>query len=153
MESVAGFYAAVDEFGLPAVTSACELLQLDRLVRRYPAAARKALALHRPAPDHTGAVPNWTRTGDINGLPLWRWTGGRPVYLATGDTDQLRYVGVALSRFDAMTAEELRAYLANSSRSRAAPARVPLVARERSCVLRRRTSLPPEVTVVATMAV
>lgn len=111
MESVAGFYTAVDELGLPAVTAACELLQLDRLIRRYPAAARKALALHRPTPDHPTPPPGWKRTGDLGGLPLWQWTTGRPVYLATRDTDQLRYLGTALSRFDTMTAEQLRTYL------------------------------------------
>lgn len=111
MESVADFYAALDEFGLPVLTSACELLQLDRLVRRYPAAARKAITLHRQAAGRKRSAPAWTRAGDVGGLPLWRWTGGQAVYLATGDTDQLRFVGAALSRFDEMTADELRAYL------------------------------------------
>ncbi|MEV5705346.1 hypothetical protein [Actinoallomurus sp. NPDC052274] len=45
-ESIAAFYNAIDRLGLPAMTSACELLQLDRLVRRYPQAARKSLELH-----------------------------------------------------------------------------------------------------------
>jgi hypothetical protein len=31
--------------------------------------------------------------------------------VATGDTDQLRFLAVALRRFDEMTAEELDAYL------------------------------------------
>lgn len=111
MESISSFYTALDESGLPALTAACELLQLDRLVRRYPAAARKALALHQPPLDHGGSMPGWTRTGTVNGMPLWQWTGGQPVYLATGDLDQLRFVGVALSRFDEMTADQLHASL------------------------------------------
>ena len=45
-ESVAAFYRAIDRLGLPALTSACELLQLDRLVRRYPDAAAKSLELY-----------------------------------------------------------------------------------------------------------
>lgn len=110
MESISAFYAALDESGLPALTAACELLQLDRLVRRYPAAARKALALHRPTLDHEESIQGWTRTGTVNALPLWQWTGGQPIYLATGDLDQLRFVGVALSRFDEMTADQLHAY-------------------------------------------
>ncbi|GAA4624535.1 hypothetical protein GCM10023196_025060 [Actinoallomurus vinaceus] len=31
--------------------------------------------------------------------------------MATGDTDQLRFLGMALARFDEMTADELRSYL------------------------------------------
>jgi hypothetical protein len=46
MESVRTFWAAIDRLGLPAMTSACELTQLDRLVRKYPHAARKSLALY-----------------------------------------------------------------------------------------------------------
>ncbi|GAA4632526.1 hypothetical protein GCM10023196_066270 [Actinoallomurus vinaceus] len=47
-ESIAAFYDAIDRFGLSAVTPACELIQLDRLVRRYPQAASKSLELYRP---------------------------------------------------------------------------------------------------------
>ena len=47
---------------------------------------------------------------DVDGSPGWRWRGG-PVYVATGDLDQLRFLGVALRHFDRMTAEQLRAYL------------------------------------------
>ncbi|MCO5967684.1 hypothetical protein [Actinoallomurus soli] len=45
LESVRAFNAAIDRLGLPAMTAACELTQLDRLVRRYPEAARKSLQL------------------------------------------------------------------------------------------------------------
>jgi hypothetical protein len=31
--------------------------------------------------------------------------------VATGDIDQLRFIGATLARFDQMTAEELHAYL------------------------------------------
>ncbi|WP_345433728.1 hypothetical protein [Actinoallomurus vinaceus] len=54
LESVRAFNAAIDRLGLPAVTPACELTQLDRLVRKYPEAARKSLQLYdqknRPQP-------------------------------------------------------------------------------------------------------
>ena len=43
--SVETFYRVVDRLGLPAVSEACALMQLDRLVRRYPAAARESLRL------------------------------------------------------------------------------------------------------------
>ncbi|GAB3980455.1 hypothetical protein GCM10029978_078560 [Actinoallomurus acanthiterrae] len=46
LESVRAFNAAIDRLGLPAMTAACELTQLDRLIRRYPEAARKSLQLH-----------------------------------------------------------------------------------------------------------
>lgn len=46
LESVRAFNAAIDRLGLPAMTSACELTQLDRLIRKYPAAARKSLQLY-----------------------------------------------------------------------------------------------------------
>jgi hypothetical protein len=46
LESVRAFNAVIDRLGLPAMTAACELMQLDRLVRRYPEAARKSLQLY-----------------------------------------------------------------------------------------------------------
>jgi hypothetical protein len=92
----------------PSVSA--ELLHLDFLVRKYPAAARMSVQLPR-IPVDLPAPPGWSPASDLNGVPLWRWHGGRPVYVATGDLDQLRFLGVALSRFDRMTAGELRAYL------------------------------------------
>ena len=47
---------------------------------------------------------------DVDGIPAWRWDDG-VVCVATGDLDQLRYIGVALRRFDRMTAGELHAFL------------------------------------------
>jgi hypothetical protein len=46
LESVRAFNAAIDRFRLPAMAAACELTQLDRLVRKYPEAARKSLELY-----------------------------------------------------------------------------------------------------------
>ncbi|GAA4614727.1 hypothetical protein GCM10023195_64430 [Actinoallomurus liliacearum] len=46
LESVRALNAAIDRLGLPAVTAACELTQLDRLVRKYPEAARKSLQMY-----------------------------------------------------------------------------------------------------------
>lgn len=43
--SIETFYGFIDRLGLPAVSEACALMQLDRLVRRYPAAARESLRL------------------------------------------------------------------------------------------------------------
>ncbi|GAA4624539.1 hypothetical protein GCM10023196_025080 [Actinoallomurus vinaceus] len=55
-------------------------------------------------------LPEWSPVPDTGGLPLRRWADG-PVCVATGDTDQLRFLGVALARFDEMTADELHSYL------------------------------------------
>jgi hypothetical protein len=46
LESIRTFNAAIDRLGLPAMTAACELTQLDRLIRRYPDAARKSLEMY-----------------------------------------------------------------------------------------------------------
>jgi hypothetical protein len=46
LESVRAFNAAIDRLGLPAITAACELAQLDRLIRKYPEAASKSLQLY-----------------------------------------------------------------------------------------------------------
>ncbi|MEV5752374.1 hypothetical protein AB0L00_31540 [Actinoallomurus sp. NPDC052308] len=46
LESVRALNAAIDRLGLSAATAACELTQLDRLVRRYPDAARKSLEMY-----------------------------------------------------------------------------------------------------------
>ncbi|MFL6053764.1 MAG: hypothetical protein ACJ72W_12740 [Actinoallomurus sp.] len=43
----------------------------------------------------------WSSVLDTGGLPLWRWAGGQ-VCVATGDTDQFRFLAVALRRFDEM---------------------------------------------------
>ncbi|MEV5746649.1 hypothetical protein AB0L00_02430 [Actinoallomurus sp. NPDC052308] len=45
MRSVARFRAALDAIDSPDVSAAAELIRLDRLVRRYPEAARKSLEL------------------------------------------------------------------------------------------------------------
>ncbi|WP_345430901.1 hypothetical protein [Actinoallomurus vinaceus] len=91
-------------------SEARELLQLDFLVRKYPAAAR--MSLQRRLRTHTDlqAPPGWWPALDTGGLPLWRWASGQ-VCVATTDTDQLRFLEVALARFDEMTAEELHGYL------------------------------------------
>ncbi|MFL6051726.1 MAG: hypothetical protein ACJ72W_02235, partial [Actinoallomurus sp.] len=45
------------------------------------------------------APPGWSAASSLNGIPLWEWAGG-PVYVATADLDQLRFLGAALSRFE-----------------------------------------------------
>ncbi|MEV5706720.1 hypothetical protein [Actinoallomurus sp. NPDC052274] len=46
MRSVNRFRAALDAIDAPDGSVAVELIRLDRLVRRYPEAARKSLELH-----------------------------------------------------------------------------------------------------------
>ncbi|MEV5710802.1 hypothetical protein [Actinoallomurus sp. NPDC052274] len=92
-------------------STSAELLQLDRLIRKYPAAAAISLRFAQRIPVELPAPPGWSATSNLNGIPLWEWHGGGPVYVATADLDQLRFLGAMLSRFDRMTAEELHAYL------------------------------------------
>ncbi len=110
--SVETLYRFIDTRGLPAVSEACALMQLDRLVRRYPAAARKSLGLlRRVRPCFPDGVPGWYAvSAPDEDLPVWMRADGT-VYVATGDADLLRYIGAALRRFDRMSADELRAYL------------------------------------------
>ncbi|GAA4626416.1 hypothetical protein GCM10023196_034590 [Actinoallomurus vinaceus] len=110
MRSLSTLRALVDSLATRSPSAANELLQLDFLVRKYPAAARKSLQLQQRARTDLPAPPGWSPTPDVDGLPLWRWAGGQ-VCVATGDIDQLRFLGVALARFDEMTAEELHTYL------------------------------------------
>lgn len=100
----------IDSLASRSASESRELLRLDFLVRKYPAAARMSLRRVQPAPARGPAPPGWSPAGDADGVPLWRWHGG-DVRVATGDLDQLRFLGVALARFDRMTAEELHAYL------------------------------------------
>ncbi|MCO5998807.1 hypothetical protein [Actinoallomurus rhizosphaericola] len=75
------------------------------------AAARMSLQRRQRADADLPAPPQgWSAAPDTGGLPLWRWAGGQ-VCVATSDTDQLRFLAVALRRFDEMTTEELTAYL------------------------------------------
>lgn len=102
----------VDALMSHSPSASSELLQLDFLVRKYPAAARMSLRLTQRAPERVPTPPGWSPASNVDGVPLWRWHGGpTPMYVATGDPDQLRYLGVALARFDRMTAEQLHAYL------------------------------------------
>ncbi len=110
IRSLPALRALIDSLAARSPSEASELLQLDFLVRKYPAAARTSLRLLLRSGIRVQAPGEWSRRAEIDGVPLWRW-GNEPVYMATTDMDQLRYVGVALRRFDAMTAEELRAYL------------------------------------------
>lgn len=48
--SVDRFLAALDAIGAPGVSTAADLTLLDRLVRRYPEAARKSLELYDRRP-------------------------------------------------------------------------------------------------------
>ncbi len=110
--SVETLYAFIDAQGLPAVSEACALMQLDRLVRRYPAAARMSLRLLRriPRPAPAGLADWLAVSAPDEEVPVWMRADGS-VYVATEDADLLRFLAAALARFDAMTADELRAYL------------------------------------------
>ncbi|MCO6005200.1 hypothetical protein NE236_09405 [Actinoallomurus purpureus] len=112
MRSLSRLRKSIDSLTERPPSASTELLQLDFLVRKYPAAARMSLQFAEHLTVDLTAPPGWS-SADLNGVPLWRWHGGRPVYVATGDRDrdQLRFIGAALSRFDRMTAEELHAYL------------------------------------------
>lgn len=52
LESVRTLSAAIDRLGLAAMTPACELTQLDRLIRKYPEAARKSLEMYERQRPH-----------------------------------------------------------------------------------------------------
>ncbi|GAB3962491.1 hypothetical protein GCM10029978_018100 [Actinoallomurus acanthiterrae] len=111
MRSLPALRALVDLLAAHPPSEARELLRLDFLVRKYPAAARMSLQRRQRADADLSVPPQeWSAVLDAGGLPLWRWAGGR-VRVATADTDQLRFLAVALRRFDEMTAEELDAYL------------------------------------------
>lgn len=110
LRSLPALRELVDAFASQSPSEAGELLRLDRLVRRYPAAARTSLRLLAHSQVGVPVPQGWSRAGEVGGVPLWRW-GDEPVFMATGDMDQLWFAGVALRRFDAMSAEELRAYL------------------------------------------
>jgi hypothetical protein len=110
VRSLPALRALIDSLAARSPSEAGDLLRLDFLVRRYPAAARMSLRLLQPVPVGRPAPPGWAPAPDVDGIPGWRWRGG-PVYVATSDLDQLRFIGVALRRFDHMTADELHAYL------------------------------------------
>ena len=110
LRSLLALNALVGALAERSPSEGADLLRLDRLVRRYPAAARASLQLLQPPPTALPAIRGWSAASDTGGLPLWRWDSGR-VRVATSDTDQLRFLGVVLTRFDQMTAEELHAYL------------------------------------------
>lgn len=65
----------------------------------------------------TAQVPaGWVRVpGDAGGIPLWQWQG-EPVYAATRDMDQLRFIDAALTRFDEMSAEEFHHFVSSAAR-------------------------------------
>lgn len=110
LRSLPALRALIDSLTARPASEARDLLHLDRLVRRYPAAARTSLHLRERPPTDVPVPPGWSPTWDLDALPLWRWSGGR-LCVATGDMDQLRFLGVALDRFDRMTAEQLHTYL------------------------------------------
>ncbi|GAA4612567.1 hypothetical protein GCM10023195_54000 [Actinoallomurus liliacearum] len=111
IRSLPGLRALVDSLAAHPPSEARALLHLDFLIRKYPAAARMSLQRRQRADTDPPTPPQgWSPVLDTGGLPLWRWAGGQ-VCVATTDTDQLRYLAVALRRFDEMTPEELHAYL------------------------------------------
>ncbi|GAA0321721.1 hypothetical protein GCM10010151_09390 [Actinoallomurus spadix] len=113
MRSLPALRALVDSLAACSPSEARELLHLDFLVRKYPAAARMSLQRRQRTHPETPAPPGWSSVLDTGGLPLWRWARG-PVCAATTDPDQLRFLEVAMARFDEMTAEELHTYLDGS---------------------------------------
>lgn len=110
MRSLSTLRALVGTFSERTSSTSAELLQLDCLIRKYPAAAALSLKLAQRIPADLPAPPGWSAAANLNGVPLWEWRGGG-LYVATADLDQLRFLGAALSRFDRMTAEQLRAYI------------------------------------------
>ncbi|MEV5751555.1 hypothetical protein AB0L00_27350 [Actinoallomurus sp. NPDC052308] len=122
MRSLPALRALVDSMAGRSPSEARQLLQLDFLIRKYPAAARMSLQRRQRTEPEQPAPPGWSSAWDTGGLPLWKWASGR-VCVATTDADQLRYLAVALTRFDEMTAEELHAYLHGSPNT--APNRFP----------------------------
>lgn len=55
--------------------------------------------------------PGWIRLdAEADGVPLFR-RQSEPVYVGTGDMDQLRFLGAALIRFDRMTPAEFTAFI------------------------------------------
>ncbi len=110
LRSLPALRELIDSLAARSPSEAVELLQLDRLVRTYPAAARMSLRLLHRIPAGSAGPPGWSPMPDVDGIPAWRWDDG-VVCVATGDLDQLRYIGVALRRFDRMTAGELHAFL------------------------------------------
>jgi hypothetical protein len=114
MRSLPALRALVDSLATRSASEARELLQLDFLIRKYPAAARMSLQRRQRGRPDLPAPPGWSPASDTGGVPLWRWAGPGNVCVATTDTDQLRFLQVALARFDELTAEELHAYLHDS---------------------------------------
>lgn len=100
LRSLPALRALIDSLAAPPASEARELLYLDRLVRRYPAAARTSLHLWERPPTDVPIPAGWSPAWDLQGLPLWRRTGRR-LCVATGDIDRLRFIGTALDRFDA----------------------------------------------------
>ena len=119
LRSVRTLYACIDAQGLPAVSEACALMQLDRLVRRYRAAARMSLRLLRRVPRHTpGDLRGWLAVqAPDEDVPVWMRADGS-VYVATEDADLLRFVAAALDRFDTVAAERVDSLMADWRRSR-----------------------------------
>ncbi|GAB3969547.1 hypothetical protein GCM10029978_041050 [Actinoallomurus acanthiterrae] len=111
MRSLSRLRKSIDSLTEKPPSSSTELLQLDSLIRKYPAAASMSLKFAQRIPADLPAPPGWSPTSSLNGVPLWEWHGDGPVYVATADLDRLRFLGVALSHFDRMTAEQLRAYI------------------------------------------
>jgi hypothetical protein len=91
----------IDSLVARSPSEANELLKLDFLIRKHPAAAQLSLRLWQRARTDPPAPPGWAPSQDPR-LPLWRWLVSE-LGVATDDMDRLRLLGTALARFDQMT--------------------------------------------------
>ncbi len=59
-------------------------------------------------------LPGWIRLDvEADGVPLWK-RQDEPVYVGTGDMDQLRFLGAALIRFERMSPQEFVSFIAEA---------------------------------------
>lgn len=96
MRSLPALRALADSLAAYPPSEARELLRLDFLVRKYPAAARMSMQ-RRQRTDADLPVPPQGRSSvlDTGGLPLWRWAAGPALRSALGVQGARRRSGSA----------------------------------------------------------